>query len=416
MARAGVLRRGFGVVAALAVAMTVAACAPADVAEVDVPPQVEAALPDDTQAQLIGAVERAMAGTGSGGAVAGVWVPWAGEWVQAFGANPDGTAVSADATFKAGHVTRAMTCDVMFALADDGVVALEDPVTNWVDGIPAQEAVTLGQLCESTAGLGSYQPRLQGRWEINPTRTWNPHELLAYGLASGAPAPAGTYADSDTGYVLLGLALERASGRSAAELFAQYIFEPLGMTSSSLPGGTTELGLHGTQSVLTPEGAVDCATAADLTALSTTAGFTASGAVTDVADLGRYARALATGLRPYDEASRFETPLPVDEGAPSWYTVDGGTYQAGTLIGQYGAVPGYQTVAFSDRESGLTVVAVLNNSRASAEAVRVLGWELAAIASKAPAAAGETAPPAGLPWTPEQMAGDLASVATCPLP
>lgn len=416
MTRAGVLRRGFGVVAALAVAMTMTACAPGRVAEVDEPEQVAAALPDDTQAQLVGAVERAMAGTGSGGAVVGVWVPWSGEWVQAFGANPDGTAVTAEATFKAGPVTRAMTCDVLYALESDGVVALDDPVTNWVDGIPAQEMVTLGQLCDSTAGLGSYQPRLQGRWETNPTRAWNPHELLAYGLASGAPAAAGTYADSDTGYVLLGLALERASGRSAAQLFEEYVFEPLGMTSSSLPARSADLGLHGTQSVLTPEGAVDCATAADLTALSTTAGFTASGAVTDVTDLGRYTRALATGLRPYDDASRFEAPLAVDEGAPSWYTVDGGTYQAGTLIGQYGAVPGYQTVAFADRESGLTVVAVLNNSRASAEAVRVLGWELAAIASKAPAATGEVAPPSGLPWTPEQMAGDLASVATCPLP
>jgi D-alanyl-D-alanine carboxypeptidase len=73
-------------------------------------------------------------------------------------------------------------------------------------------------------------------------------------------------------------------------------------------------------------------------------------------------------------------------------------------------------VAFADRETGLTVVAVLNNSRASAEAIRVLGWQLAAIASKAPAASGETAPPSGLPWTAEQLDGDLASVAICPLP
>lgn len=414
--RASRRRRSAGVVAAIALALSLTACAPAAVDAVASPPQVEGALPDDTQAQLVGAVERAMAATGSAGAIAGVWVPWSGEWTQAFGANPDGSAVAVDDTFKAGPVTRAMTCDVLYGLAADGVVALDDPVTTWIVGFPATPVVTLEQLCDSTSGLGSYQPRLQARWEANPSRPWAPHELLAYGLAASGPSGAGSYAGSDAGYVLLGMALERASGRTAADLFGRYVFEPLEMTASSLPGRTAELGLHGTQSVLTPEGAVDCATAVDLTSLSPTAGFTASGAVTTASDLGRYARALATGLRPYDGEERFASPLPVDPAAPTWYTVDGGTYQAGTLVGQYGSVPGYQTVAFADRDTGLTVVAVLNNSRASAEAVRVLGWQLAAIASKAAAAVGETAPPSGLPWTPEQMDGDLASVATCPLP
>ncbi|KAA9089146.1 serine hydrolase domain-containing protein [Microbacterium radiodurans] len=416
MSRAGFVRRGLGIVGAVALALTVTACAPAGIGDVEAPPQADAALGDDTQAQLTAAVERAMASTGSGGAIVGVWVPWAGEWVQAFGSNPDGTAVSADDTFKAGPVTRAMTCDVLFGLAADGVVEVDDPVTDWVNGFPDAPVVTLGDLCDGTSGVGRYQPPLQARWETNPTRPWTPHELVAYGLAAGAPSADRVYGESDTGYVLLGLALERASGRTAADLFDTYVFSPLEMTASSLPGRSVDLGLHGTQSVLTAEGAVDCATATDLTALSTSAGFTSSGVVTDAADLGRYARALATGLRPYDDESRFASPLPVAEGVPNWYTVRGGTYQAGTLVGQYGSVPGYQTVAFADRDSGLTVVAVLNNSRASAEAVRVLGWQLAAIASKAPATAGETAPPAGLPWTPEQMDGDLASVAICPLP
>lgn len=415
MARGSVLRRAAGIFAAAGLAITLAACAPSAVDEVELPPQVDSALADDTQTQLVAAVERAMAGTGSTAAIAGVWAPWAGTWVSGFGANPDGSAVSADATFKAGPVTRAMTCDVLAGLAADGVVGIDDTLSTWLDGIPWGESVTLGQLCDGTSGVGSYQPQLQARWEAVPTRQWNPRELISYGLGAPGTTP-GVYTGADTGYVLLGLALERASGSGAADLFEQYVFEPLGMTDSSLRSGSVDLGLHGTQSVLTPEGAVDCATATDLTSFSLSAGFTSGGVVTDADDLGRYARALATGLRSYDDAARFEAPVPVAEGAPTWYTVDGGTYQAGSLIGQFGAVPGYQTVAFADRASGLTVVAVLNNSRASADAVRVLGWQLAAIASKAPAADGQTAPDAGLPWTAEQMDADLASVAICPLP
>ncbi|SDQ49389.1 serine hydrolase [Microbacterium sp. cf332] len=414
--RASRRRRSAGIAAALTLALGLSACAPSAIDTVSAPPQVEADLGGDTQAQLVAAVERAMALTGSAGAIAGVWVPWSGEWVQAFGTNPDGSAVTTTDAFKAGPVTRAMTCDVLYGMADDGIVDLDDPVTTWIVGFPATPVVTLEQLCDSTTGLGSYQPRLQARWEANPTRPWAPHELLAYGLAASPPTGAGTFVNSDAGYVLLGMALERASGDTAAELFQRYVFAPLEMTESSLPLRTAEVGLSGTQSVLTPEGAPDCATAVDLTSLSPSAGFTAAGAVTTAGDLGRYVRALATGLRPFDGDDRFGSPIPVGEGVPTWYTVDGGTFQAGTLVGQYGAVPGYQTVAFADRDTGLTVVAVLNNSRASAEAIRVLGWQLAAIASKAPAVAGETAPPSGLPWTPEQMDGDLASVAICPVP
>jgi len=44
------------------------------------------------------------------------------------------------------------------------------------------------------------------------------------------------------------------------------------------------------------------------------------------------------------------------DGAPAWYTVAGGVYQAGSLIGQYGSVPGYATAAFSEQHEGLSGV------------------------------------------------------------
>ena len=48
-------------------------------------------------------------------------------------------------------------------------------------------------------------------------------------------------------------------------------------------------------------------------------------------------------------------------------------------------MPGYATAAFSDPQSGLTVAVVLNNSGGGAGFAEYLAWELAAIASKAPA-------------------------------
>ena len=411
-------RRAVAVAGALALAALLAACSAEPASTLTLPAQVEASLPAETQAQLQTAVEQAVAASGATGAVVGVWAPWSGTWQAGVGTSaPDAGEVTAATTFKAGAVTRAMTCDVLYGLAHDGVVALNDPVGDYVTGIAGAETTTLEQLCDSTSGLASYAPLIDSRMRATPERSWNPRELLAYGISRGvATTPGTTFADSDTSYVLLGLALERASGRSAAQLYDTYVFGPAGMTATALPATAADVGLNGLWSGDAEDGSVACAAPVDVTALSPTAGYTASGVISDLADLGRYVQALAVGAREYDTDKRFANPLPVSADGPSWFTADGGVYQAGSLVGQYGSILGYLTAAFADRNTGMTVVVVLNNSRASADLVRSLAWELAAIGSKAPAAAGQTAPDAGLPWTAEEMAAQVAATAVCPLP
>lgn len=409
-------RKLTALVSAAAVLLGMSACSAGGGLEVALPAQVDAALPDDTQAQLQTAMDRAMAATGSSGAIVGVWAPWAGSWIAGLGAStPGGAAVTADMTFKAGSLTRAMTCDVLYALVDEGTVSLDDSVTDWVSGVPMDAGITLGNLCDSTAGLGSYTDGIGARLLVTPDRVWSPRELLAYGTAQGASGTPGVaFSDSPTGYLLLGIALEHASRKTAAELYTQYIAAPLGLDATALARTSTST-LHGLISG-DVEGAVACAAPTDVTGLSPSVGFTASGVETDISDLGRYTQALAMGARTYDDEERYGAPFPVVADGPAWYTADGGTYQAGSLIGQFGAVPGYLTAAFADQTTGMTVAVVLNNSRATPDIVRVLAWELAAIASKAPAAEGQTAPAAGLPWTAEDMAGQLAGAAVCPIP
>lgn len=410
-------RRAVALASAVVLAFSLAACSAETPVELELPTQVDAALPADTEAQLQAAVDRAVAASGSTGAIVGVWVPWSGTWLAATGTSSvDGAKATTGMTFKAGAITREMTCDVLYALVDEGTVALDDSVTEYVPGLPGGEAITLGQLCDSTSGLASYAPAIDARLRANPERTWKPRELAAYGTSRAATGePGAAYADSDTGYVLLGLALERATRKSAAALYDEYVFTPAGLTSTTLPT-TASAQLKGLWSGNAEDGSVACAAPVDITALSPSAGFTSSGVVTTLDDLGHYAQALAVGARSYDTDARWEDPLPVAADSPSWFTAHGGTVQAGTLIGQYGSIPGYLTAAFADRNTGMTVVAVLNNSRASDVLVRSLAWELAAIASKAPAASGQTAPEAGLPWTAEDMAAQVVATAVCPLP
>lgn len=415
MLRSAVVRRAAAACAAAGLVIGLAACSPGPAVDVELPEQVEGALPAEISGQLQAAVENAMTATGSTGAIVGVWAPWSGSWVEAFGTTgPDGAPVTTDMTFKAGAVTRTMTCDVLYGLAADGVVDLGDSISDWVNGHGDLSEITLEQLCDSTTGLGTYAGRVEGRWLANPGRVWNPRELVSYGLA-GSPAaePGATYLDSDTGYVLLGLALERASGKTMPELYEAYIAEPLDLVATTLPATSTAT-LPGWRSADLAEGGVECIATVELTDLSPSAGSTAAGVVTDVTELGHYIQSVALQARSYDVEGRLADPLPAYDKAPAWYTATGGTFQAGSLVGQYGAIPGYLTAAFADRETGMTVVAVLNNSRAGSGVAAYLAWQLAAIASKAPAAAGQTAPEAGLPWTPEQYGDAVTAASICP--
>ncbi|RLK52085.1 serine hydrolase domain-containing protein [Microbacterium telephonicum] len=409
--------RALAALASATLALGLAACAPTSTSGVELPSVVDAALPDELTGQLRAAVETAVAATGASGAIVDVQAPWSGGWREAIGSvSPGGAAATVDTPFKAGDVTQSMTCDVLYGMVHEGKVALDDAVVEWLPGYPTDPEITLAQLCDGTSGLQAYAPMLGARFSAVPERDWNPRELAAYGFSRGlAAAPGTTYTGSDTEYVLLGLVLERASGLSAADLYERYVFEPTAMESSSLPDAdaSTDGRLAG---LLTPvvDGAAQCDAPADMTTLSSSTGYTSSGVVSTVGDLSRYIRAVAAGARPYDAAGRFETPISL--GDPSWFTAKGGDFQAGSLVGQYGSTPGYLTAAFADRETGLSVVVVLNNSLAADTVVRSLAWQLAALASKAPAASGQTAPEAGLPWDAEGQGQQVVAGAVCPIP
>lgn len=411
------------VTVALASALVFAGCSAPEV-DVEVPAQVEASLPEATTQQLQDAVTHAMAATGSSGAIVGVWAPWSGTWVAGLGttAHGGGTEVSTDMAFRAARATRMMTCDVLYGLAERGTVALDDPVTKWVNGVPDLGDITLENLCDSTSGIGTYGGQLRPLWISNPAREWNPRELEAYGLGHERTIePGSAYVDSDAGYVILGVALERATGRSASDLIDEFVVEPLDLTGTSLPSakaaapsavGPVLLGYH---SLPGEDGLLNCTEPLEITEWSNSGGFTDSGVVSNITDLGHYAQAMATGALLADGVERFDQPVAAYTGAPTWYTADGGALQAGALIGQYGSVPGYVSAVFADPDTGLTVALVLNNSAAGGDIGAYLAWELAAIASKAPAASGQEAPAAGLPWTAQQYYDAVTANAVCPI-
>lgn len=406
-----------------AFALVLVGCSADDSFSYTPPEQVDQALPEDTTAQLQAAVEHAMVKTGSTGAIVGVWVPWSGSWVTGLGTQSveDQTEVSTDMTFRIADTTRMMTCDVLYGLADEGEVALDASIAEYVSGVPQLDDVTLVDLCNGSSGLASSEATVRGMWLNTPAREWGPLELASFGIGKKQLEPGTTFRDSDSGYLILGLALERITGKSASQLISEYVTEPLDLTGTSLPAPTAappaeENSLAGNY-LPKIDGGYDCTAPIDITTLSSSTGFTDSGAVSTIDDLGRYVQATASqALREGAEPDRFGSPLPVSEKSPSWYQATGGAYLVGPLIGQRGWTPGYMSAAYSDPTTGFTVAVVLNSSTAGGSVPAYLAWELAAIASKAPAAEGQTAPEFGLPFTAEQYHQNIAELSICATP
>ncbi len=411
-------------VAALAIALALSGCTGGVVDPVAEFDPVDATLGEETTASLQSVLDQAITLSGSSGGIAGVWAPWAGQWVAASGTVGFGEGapkVKPDHDFRLATVTTEITCTVLLRLVDEGTVALDDEVADIVDWIPSLDGITLKHLCQDTSGLADYYPGLRSHFIANPERPWPPTELVSYGLALARTGPPGELVrESRSGILLLTLALERRTGKSWSELAEQYVFSPLGLDATHLPSATeTDLQgvIGGYSAAIAPTGAVDCAVLVDDSAQSSSMGGAAAGAVSDLDDTRRLAEAFATGALLNEETKREQWQMvPLGGDAPTWYEAGVGGMQFGPLRGMAGESPGALTAAFTDPGSGLTVVVALNNSTSGAALVREAAFALASIASKADAAAEHERPLVELPWSLEQATTRMTELAVCPLP
>lgn len=141
---------------------------------------------------------------------------------------------AADVKFDVGSLSKQFTAALVLLLQDDGLLKLDDPVGKHLTDIPeAWRPVTLAQLLGHTSGIPDlWSDKRFGAWSMS-ART--PREVLDQFRDRPLLAPPGAeYHYSSTGYILLGLVIEKVGGKPYGDLLHQRIFEPLGMKDSGL--------------------------------------------------------------------------------------------------------------------------------------------------------------------------------------
>ena len=129
--------------------------------------------------------------------------------------------------FHAASITKLLTAVVVFSLVEDGALALDDPVGEYVAAFE-DSPITIGQLLTHTSGLRDRE-RARGRESAADVGAYI--EALA---AQRLPSTQGSeWRYADAGYNLLGIVIESATGLPYVEVVVERVLEPLGMQDST---------------------------------------------------------------------------------------------------------------------------------------------------------------------------------------
>jgi CubicO group peptidase (beta-lactamase class C family) len=141
--------------------------------------------------------------------------------------------------FEAGSVSKQFTAAAVILLELDGVLSLDDDVRRWIPELPDYAPrygapITLRTMMNHTSGLRDWGSVASiGGWGRGERTHDHDHvlEIAVRQRALNYP-PGEAYSYSNTGYNLLAIVVERASGMSLAEFSRSRIFEPLGLDAT----------------------------------------------------------------------------------------------------------------------------------------------------------------------------------------
>lgn len=144
-----------------------------------------------------------------------------------------GAPVGVETAFAIGSVTKQFTCAGAYLLVEDGKLQMTDKVAKYYPDLARAGDVTLDDLGAHLSGYTDYYPL-----DFLDHRMMQPKEpdalLREYAGARLDFEPRSRYSYSNTGFVLLGRILEKASGTTLARLFAERLWKPAKMEHAAL--------------------------------------------------------------------------------------------------------------------------------------------------------------------------------------
>jgi CubicO group peptidase (beta-lactamase class C family) len=155
---------------------------------------------------------------------------------QAVGESMTGVPATTAMHFRNGAVAISYVSTLLLKLVDEKKVSLDDKLSKFLPEMPHADRVTLGQLAQMTSGYVDYvigNTAMNDALYANPFRRWTVHDMLGYATSKPLLYEPGTnWNYAHTNYVLLGLALEKATGEEMSKLLSDKVLRPLGLNNT----------------------------------------------------------------------------------------------------------------------------------------------------------------------------------------
>jgi D-alanyl-D-alanine carboxypeptidase len=146
----------------------------------------------------------------------------------------------ADGYLRGASNVKPMVATVILQLAGDGRIGLDTPVTTYLPGVIPPSAggsgrITVRHLLQHTSGLHNYSEEMPDAADATPYKHYARQDLLDLGFGKGPdfePGAEGRWHYSNTGYILLGLIIEKVTGNQWRREVSTRVLEPVGMTGT----------------------------------------------------------------------------------------------------------------------------------------------------------------------------------------
>jgi CubicO group peptidase (beta-lactamase class C family) len=140
-------------------------------------------------------------------------------------------AATPEMRYKIGSNSKQFTATAILMLADEGKLALSDPVSKYVPGLTRGNDITIRNLLSHTSGYQDYYPLdYVAPFMTHPATPQSIIDTWAKKALDFEPGAEWQY--SNTNFTIAGVIIEKQTGRSLYDFWKARIFEPLQMTTA----------------------------------------------------------------------------------------------------------------------------------------------------------------------------------------
>lgn len=138
-----------------------------------------------------------------------------------------------DTPFRIGSITKQFTAAAILKLQEQGKLTVSDPLTKYYPAWPSGEKITLHHLLTHTSGMVSYTSHSRFLSQVrNPVDM--PKLIQSIQKTEAIFPPGESFDYCNSGYLLLGLIVEKVSGKSYGDFLKETFFKPLGMSQTGV--------------------------------------------------------------------------------------------------------------------------------------------------------------------------------------